>query len=155
MDQKNDNQIMAADAKEKSFRKIRVYTNSLRQSFITSVPLHNNCGDKILPFIILDIGYDDQSRRQQKPVISNLYTINQTPLSITEAVMVPSSQMSMMSGKNNLVKQNQTLAQIREASAERLPTPESQVSFQPASPRLPKLPTSLQLKRSRAFNTTK
>ena len=119
------------------------------------MPFHNNCGDKIIPFIVLDIGYDEQSRRQQKPVISNLYTINQNIFLGSEITVIPPSQLSTISGKANYNKTNQPLAQIRETSAERLPTPESQISFKPTSPKIPKNPSNLQLKKSKPLNKAK
>ncbi len=151
---KNEKQLAISEAKEKSFKNIRIYTNILRQSYVTSIPFHNNCGDKLLPFIVLDVGYDDQSRRLQKPIHnSNLYSLNQNIIQGNEVSVIPPSQLSTISGKTTYLKPSQTLPQIRETSAERLPTPESQISFKPGSPKIPKNPTMLQLKRSKHSST--
>lgn len=139
---------------ETSMLNVRVYTNILRQNFITSIPFKTKCKEKILPFIVIDVGYGENSKRLQKPVIPNLYVINQRVPSASETAVVPSTHLSLsgMSVKAALSKSNLTLSQIREASAERLPTPESQLSFKEVTPNAPKLPSTLQMTRSKPLS---
>lgn len=126
--------------------KLRAYTNKYRQTHLLDLEnISIKCQDKFLPYLIMDVGYEEKySRRQQKILISNLdnlsqeYTSNSTTTTNqTESTYVPNSKLELI--------RTQRLSQIREASVERLPTPESQLSYKSLSPTTSNLPNDLKL----------
>lgn len=114
----------------------------------------HNCDDQAIPYIAMDTGDEDnQSTRLVKPVMPNLITSLQQQSSVNEATTIQADVASGLSAaglsvRQSLSRSNQTLKQIREASAE-VQTTESQLSYKPLTPQAPPLPNGLGLTRSK------
>ena len=119
-----------------------------------------------MPFLAFDTGDDDNlSRRQQKPIISNLMSsLQQAGVQNTSGSLTSSPTLSAagLSVRQSFSRLNQTLQQIREASAEtqhtdQIPSPESQLSYRKMTPNAPALPQNLQrtLTRSKPLSQPK
>jgi hypothetical protein len=125
--------------------KLRAYTNKFRQNHVLDLDnISIKCNKNFLPYLILDVGYEEKySRRQQKIVISNLdnlskeYTSNSASTNQTDTYNTSNSKLELI--------RTQRLSQIREASVERLPTPESQLSYKLLTPTTSNLPNDLKL----------
>lgn len=141
----------------------------LRQNFITKINLENDCSAEFMPFVSFNSPDDEenQSRRLQKPILTAINSINNSSFQNQQGYSVASAS-SHLTSKNSsgfsvagqsirqsLSRANLTLQQIREASSEVFfPAPESQLSFQPMSPKAEPLPShlTLQLSRSKPLN---
>lgn len=130
----------------------------MRQCYVAKAVILNECGDEFIPYIVLDTDEESQSRRLQRPIQASANSSNLTGPSIspsieltdrtltttTTATTTKSHQLASESIKQNLLKSNQVLNQIREVSSERFPGQESQLSFKPMSPKAAPLPPDLQ-----------
>ena len=132
---------------------LHVYVNNLRREYVTSIPLENTC-TICLPYLALASADDEsQSRRQQRPIISNLISTLQhstmVPPNTGSSDETPTFSAAAFNIKQSLTNNNQTLYQIREASAgaQRM---ESQLSFKTLSPKGKPLPADLTASLSRS-----
>lgn len=125
--------------------KINAYVNTLRQTFVSSFKIENQCVDT-LPFIVFDCDDEEElSRRLFRPVLPNMITNLQQSSSMRHANdHSPSLSAAGASIRQALSRSNQTLQQIREASNEIIPSPESQMSYKVLTPNGPPLPQDLQ-----------
>lgn len=136
---------------------VQAYMTHLRQSYLTNITIQNsfNGSQEFIPYIVFDQGDEDsQSRRLQYPIqasvnltTSNLKTITPSIETTDRSTTTSKSGKLATAGQNikqNLLKANQTLNQIKEVSTERFPGIESQLSFKPMSPNAPPLPPNLQ-----------
>jgi hypothetical protein len=146
---------------EKQPNSIQAYMTHLRQSYLTNVTIPNSFNDNqdSIPYIVFDQGDEDsQSRRLQHPIqtsvngpggSNNPKTGTSSLTETTDCLTALTSKSGKLATagqniKQNLLKSNQALNQIREVSTERFPGAESQLSFKPMSPNAPPLPPNLQ-----------
>ncbi|CAF0814108.1 unnamed protein product [Brachionus calyciflorus] len=128
---------------------LKAYITNLRQSFVTTVSIQHKCSD-IIPYLVFDCeDEEDQSRRLYRPVLSNVISNYQTESKNTYDHS-PHLSAAGVSLRQNLSRSNQTLQQIREASAEIMRSPESQLSYKPMTPNAAPLPVELQMSFSRS-----
>ena len=140
--------LRASKAEKEASSNLRIYLTHMRQYYINSMSISCSCIDSVMPFIAFDTGDDDNlSRRQQKPIISNLASTLQQTSSEKNSYgsgSSPALSAAGMSVRQSCSRTNYTLQQIREASAEQPPTPVSQLSYKPYTPQGPPLPANLQ-----------
>lgn len=132
-------------------KELKVYVNHLRQSFVTSIRLEYQSSD-VIPYIVFDSdAEEEQSRRLFKPVVPNMVATYQQSSDMRKGLDgSPILSAAGASVRQALSRSNQTLQQIREASAELMPSPESQLSYKPMTPNGPQLPANLQLTLTRS-----
>lgn len=131
-------------------RCLSAYMTNLRQHFVTNVNIPNNSTESV-PYLVFDCENDGQySRRLYRPVLSNVIPNFASSSLKIDNEQSPNLSVAGASLKQTLSKSNQTLQQIREASAEAIKTPESQLSYKPMTPNAPPLPADLQKSFSRS-----
>lgn len=123
---------------------------NLRQHFVASMHIPNSCTEST-PYLAFDSENDgEHSRRLYRPVLSNVLPNYGSSSLKMENEPSPNLSVAGASLKQTLSRSNQTLQQIREASAEVIHTPESQLSYKPMTPNAPPLPPDLQKSFSRS-----
>lgn len=147
-------------SEQEAQKSIQAYLTHLRQTHIESISIAASCNEEFIPYIAFDTGYEEnQSRRRQRPIQASINSLSNTvrnnnfpstgsPSLETDRTMTTTkSQQLLIAGqaiKQDLLRSNQTLNQIREVSTEKFPSQESQLSFKPMSPNAPPLPADLQ-----------
>ena len=142
-----------------------VYMTHLRQYYVTTINLVNNCSAEFIPFISFNSPDDEenQSRRLLRPILTGINPANNLLFQQQQTYSLESASSRMTKNSNpsfsaagqsmrqSLSRANLTLQQIREASSEVfLPAPESQLSFKPMTPKAEPLPPHLALQMSRS-----
>ena len=139
--------------------------NFFRQSYILSIKLPTDCNKETYPFIIFDMAdMENFSVRLTKPVMPNIMgTASQSSQEQSSSQQIVNNSQDAFSSlsaaglsiRQSLSRSNQTLKQIREASAEVVvPPSESQMSYKPFDSG-PALPPNLQaLTRSKPIDST-
>ena len=133
---------------------VRAYQTHLRQCHVTKMSIANKC-DEFMPYIVFDAGEEDnQSRRLQRPIQISVNSINigyqteSTPFDMSPGtysmIRSPNLMAAGQTIRQNLLKANLTLQQIREVSTEQFPGQDSQLSFKLMSANAPPLPPNLQ-----------
>ncbi|RNA04920.1 dynein beta ciliary-like, partial [Brachionus plicatilis] len=123
---------------------ISAYSTNLRQNFIAKFKIPNNCSESV-PYLAFDCENDEEhSRRLYRPVLSNIISNHIQSSMNMQDDQSPNLSVAGASMKQTLSRSNQTLQQIREASAEVTKSPESQLSYKPITPNGPPLPAELQ-----------
>ncbi len=131
---------------------VRAYMSHLRQCYITSIPMVYSIPGDSMAFITFDsMDEINQSRRLQRPIQVSNGAVHIQGGSVYEAGEISDrtakSQSLSVAGqsiKQNLLRANNTLSQIREVGNTKFPAQESQLSFKPMSPNAPPLPPDLQ-----------
>ena len=155
--------IEKTEPKEKTVKqeKLRAYMNFFRQSFVISINLPYDCDNEAFPFVIFDMAdLENFSTRLIRPVMPNVIGSESSTQSAeqTSHQIINNSQDAFssisaagLSIRQSLSRSNQTLKQIREASAEATEkvSSESQLSYKPITPNAPALPANLAMTRSK------
>lgn len=123
---------------------LTAYVTNLRQKFVANIKIASKCTEST-PYLAFDCENDEEhSRRLYRPILSNMIPHYAQSSIKMQNDQSPNLSVAGASMRQTLSRSNQTLQQIREASAELITTPESQLSFKQMTPNAPPLPPDLQ-----------